>query len=88
MEIADAPEWLLKKITDKKQNGEKFKLPENIPNRRLLMINSSDGLMNYGDHYLITNDGWYVIINVTNVTLTEDQVLELYVYREVAGNIT
>jgi len=66
----------------------KFKLPENIPNRRLLMINSSDGLMNYGDHYLITNDGWYVIINVTNVTLTEDQVLELYVYREVAGNIT
>jgi hypothetical protein len=61
-----------------------FRLPENIENRRLLLINSSDGLMNYGDHYTLSDDGWYVTIIVENVTLTEDQVLELYVYRIVA----
>jgi hypothetical protein len=66
----------------------KFKLPEHIANRRLLMINSADGLLNYGDHYTLSNDGWYVTIHVAYVDLKEDQVLEIYVYREVAGNIT
>ena len=65
-----------------------FKLPEHIANRRLLMINSVSGLLNYGDHYTLSNDGWYVTINVEHVDLEEDQVLELYVYREVAGIIT
>jgi hypothetical protein len=63
-----------------------FRLPENIPNRRLLIINSSSGEMNYGDHYTLSNDGWYVTIHVEHVDLEEDMILELYVYRETIGS--
>ena len=66
----------------------KFRLPEKIENRRLLLINSVAGLLDYGDNYLLSNDGWYVTIKVESVNLSEDMVLELYVYREVAGIIT
>jgi len=64
-----------------------FRLPEHIPNRRLLIINSGDGQMEYGDYWTLSNDGWYVTINVTTVELEEGMVLELYVYRETSGII-
>ncbi len=66
-----------------------FRLPENIPNRRLLYINSKYGELIYGDHWLLSNDGWYVTILVENeVELEEGMVLELYVYRENSGITT
>ena len=64
-----------------------FKLPERILDKRLLIINSVAGELDYGDHYTMSNDGWYVTIKVEYVELTEDMVLELYVYRETAGTI-
>ena len=64
-----------------------FRLPEVIPNRRLLTINSGGGIMQYGDYWTLSNDGWYVTINVKTVDLEENMILELYVYRETSGII-
>jgi len=64
-----------------------FKLPEHIANERLLLINSKYGIIEFGDYWRLSNDGWYVTINIENVELEEGMVLELYVYREVAGDV-
>ena len=48
-------------------------------------MNSDDGEMNYGDHYVISSDGWTLTLKVKNVSLYRDQIIELYVYEEVGG---
>ena len=55
-------------------------LPEQILNQRLLIVNSRYGQLSYGDHFIIENDGWDLVIKVANVNLVEDQIIELYVY--------
>jgi hypothetical protein len=65
-----------------------FRLPEQILDHNLLLINSKYGLLTYGDHWRLSNDGWYVTILVENVELEEGMILELYVYRNRIGDIT
>lgn len=55
-------------------------LPEQILDEKLLIVNSKDGQMNYGDHYLIENNGWTLVIRSDTVKLEAGWILELYVY--------
>jgi hypothetical protein len=56
-------------------------IPETITNDKLLIVSSVLGIMNYGDHYLITNSGNTLQIQIDNVDLTPGQIIELYVYK-------
>ncbi len=56
-------------------------LPQVIDDKETLIINSKYGEMNYGDHYIVSEDGATLIISHENVILEEDMVLELYIYR-------
>lgn len=56
-------------------------LPEQILNKKMLIVNSRDGQLNYGDHYYIENDGWTLIIRTTDtVNLKAGWILEIFVY--------
>lgn len=37
-------------------------LPEQILDPKILIVNSKDGELNYGDHYYIIDDGWTLVI--------------------------
>ncbi len=56
-------------------------LPEQIDDLKTLIVNSKYGEMKYGDHFIISDDGWLLIIKVADVDLVENQVIELYVYK-------
>lgn len=60
-------------------------LPETILDKDNLLVNSRYGTMNYGDHYIIIDDGTRLEIKVEDVTLIVGQVIELYVYNEDIG---
>ena len=57
-------------------------IPEQIDDPIYLLVNSSYGLMNYGDHYVLANNGNALEIKTENVELEEGMVIELYVYKE------
>lgn len=57
-------------------------LPETIEDPDYLLVNSKNGNLLYGDHYLITDNGDTLRIKVDNVTLTTGQIIELYVYKD------
>jgi len=60
-------------------------LPEQITDEKKLFINGPDGLMDYGDHYIISDDGWTLILKTQDpcrVTLRAGETLELYVYEQ------
>lgn len=57
-------------------------LPETIEDPDYLLVNSKNGILLYGDHYLITDNGDTLRIKVDNVTLTAGQIIELYVYKD------
>ena len=63
-------------------------LPEQILDPKILIVNSKDGKLIYGDHYIITNNGWTLEIK-TGETQTEfinqcppKSITEHYVYLE------
>ena len=61
-------------------------LPERILDQRLLIVNSADGKMDYGDHYEISDDGWTLTIKTSDpcrVKLQPGWVIELYVYKRI-----
>ena len=61
-------------------------LPERIIDNKTLLVNSADGLMSYGDHYIIKDNGWTLLLKTydpQNVYLQEGWVLELYVYLKI-----
>jgi hypothetical protein len=58
-------------------------IPERITDRFALIVNSRYGQLNYGDHYLIVNNGTTLRIKKENVELQEGWVLELYVYEDI-----
>jgi len=58
-------------------------LPERIVDRLILIVNSKYGQLNYGDHYLIINNGQTLRIKKENVELQEDWILELYIYEDI-----
>jgi hypothetical protein len=58
-------------------------LPQVIDDKETLIVNSKYGQMDYGDHYVVSDDGTTLIIKHENVILETDMVLELYIYRRV-----
>lgn len=57
-------------------------LPEQIVDPNILIVNSKYGELHFGDHYLIGNNGWTLIIKRDHVTLEVGMILELYVYEK------
>ncbi len=43
-------------------NNIEITLPEQITYPKVLIINSGDGKLNYGDHYYLTDNGWTLVI--------------------------
>ena len=56
-------------------------IPEQITDIEGFIVNSRYGEMNYGDHYLLEDDGNTLVINVDTVDLETGMVIELYVYK-------
>ena len=63
-------------------------LPEQISFEKKLIVNSKFGEMNYGDHYVISSDGWTLTFRVDEVDLEKGQIIELYVYKRTDDVIT
>lgn len=55
-------------------------IPEQITDIKSIVVSSKYGVMWYGSHYLIVNDGLTLRIRVRNVDLTEGQIIELFIY--------
>ena len=58
-------------------------LPEQIIDLKIMIVNSKEGELSYGDHYVIEDNGWTLVIKTVdppNVFLEEGWILELYVY--------
>jgi hypothetical protein len=60
-------------------------LPEVINDPDYLLVNYRYGLMDYGDHYIIVNNGQTLRIKVDNVNLVKNTAIELYVYTDGNG---
>lgn len=58
-------------------------LPETISDQRLIKLQSHSGLMSYGDHYILQNDGDEIAIIIDNVEINAGEFIEIYVYKEV-----
>ena len=58
-------------------------LPLEIDDQRELILFTYTGELDYGDVYLLSDDGKQLIIKRNKIVLTVDQVLELYVYKKV-----
>jgi hypothetical protein len=57
--------------------------PAFIDGPEYALLYSHDGLMNYGDHYLLSGDGKTIMIKYEYVTFTEGDLIEIYVYVDV-----
>jgi len=56
-------------------------LTDQVNDQELLIVNSKEGELSYGDHYYIENNGWNLVIRTTDtVNLKEGWFLELYYY--------
>ena len=74
---------LLENEIDSTSNLE-IALPEVINDIKKLVINSTYGIMSYGDHYEISDDGLTLILKTNVLTdLSQNDVLELYVYKKI-----
>lgn len=61
-------------------------LPEQILNEKILIVNTKTGTLNFGDQYLIEDNGWTLVIKTFDtVVLTAGEFLELFVYKLVGG---
>jgi hypothetical protein len=58
-------------------------IPETITDRLALIVNSKYGQLNYGDHFLIVNNGNTLRIKMANVNLVAGWILELYIYEDI-----
>ena len=57
-------------------------LPEQIIYPRILIVNSKDGAMNYGDHYYLTDLGWTLVIKTFDTVFLEPGwFIELFIYK-------
>lgn len=62
-------------------------LPEQVTDEKMLIVNSAEGSMDYGDHYVIDSTGWILTIKTVdpdNVNLKIGWLLELYYYEKLA----
>lgn len=55
-------------------------LPERIYDTTLLIVQSKEGPMDYGDHYVIENSGKDLKLLIDNVNINVGDMLELFVY--------
>lgn len=58
-------------------------IPEVILNKDLLKLSGKYGFLLYGDHYIIVDDGTVIRIDKENVELTENDILEIFIYEYV-----
>jgi hypothetical protein len=58
-------------------------IPEVIPNKINLVVNSINGKLDYGDHYELSDDGVTLTIREDTVNYQEGWIIELYVYDRV-----
>jgi hypothetical protein len=58
-------------------------IPEVITNEKYLILNSIDGKLDYGDHYLLASDGVTLTIRHDTVNYKAGWIIELYVYDKV-----
>jgi len=61
-------------------------LPEQVTDKLVLIVNSKDGAMNYGDHYVFINNGNTLRIKMDNVTLGKGWILELHFYEDITSS--
>jgi hypothetical protein len=57
-------------------------IPEQINDTRKILVSSKYGLMDYGDHYLVSEDGRTLTIRREHVKLESGWVLELHIYEK------
>ena len=55
-------------------------LPAIVLDQNTILLNGPDGILNYGDHYMIINDGVDLLIKKQYVNLLPRQILEIYIY--------
>jgi len=70
-------------ITDSEYDNEidfEVTLPEKVLNIKLLYINSKNGLLKYGDHYILETDGITLKFKYDNLNLISGDILEIYIY--------
>jgi len=58
-------------------------MPEPVIDKDMMILNSRSGKLSYGDHYTLETNGTILRLIQENVTFHEDDVLELYIYKEV-----
>jgi len=59
-------------------------IPEQITWPRILIVNSKYGPLNFGDHYVLVDNGNTLEIKVENVNLEEGMIIELHIYEDMA----
>ena len=57
-------------------------LPEQITDHNLLKLQSKTGVLSYGDHYTLVNDGNSIEIKADVVDFKKDDVVEVYTYKK------
>jgi len=56
-------------------------LDETITDSEMITVSSKYGKMTYGDHYKLSDDGKKIIINKQYVSLSKDDLVEIYTYK-------
>ena len=60
-------------------------LPEQVTEQKMLIVNSAEGELDYGDHYVVDDTGFILTIKTVdpdNVNLKVGWILELYYYEQ------
>jgi hypothetical protein len=61
------------------ESNVEIQLEENIDDINKLIVNSKNGIMNYGSHYEISNEN-ILVLKIDNMSLLKDQIIEIYIY--------
>ncbi|MCK5604567.1 hypothetical protein KAR91_21950 [Candidatus Pacearchaeota archaeon] len=72
-------------ITQEQEDSEtvyQIDLPEQITDHNLLKLQSKTGVLSYGDHYTLVNDGNSIEIKADVVDFKKDDVVEVYTYKK------
>jgi len=72
---------VITKLESKSTSNVEITIPEQITNEKLLIVNSRYGQLMYGDDYILKDNGFTLVIKVSNVRLVKGMIIELYVYR-------
>jgi len=70
-------------VTKSEEDSEttiEFQMPEYITDKNLLVVQGKFGRLNYGDHFILSSDGWTITIYKRYVDLQREEILELFVY--------